>query len=180
MRRVRSRMPLTAASRQELQDRRLQTFAALRRVVDLDVGEALRAVARDERACNRRSPCATVAPPPGTRSAATRPFGSAAGPANTLNSTSVDEVGDIDELERVAQVGLVGTEAAHRFGVTSCAGTGSAASRPCTSLKKCRISASISRHDFVLRQERGLDVELRELGLPIGAQVFVAEAACTI
>ena len=30
-------------------------------------------------------------------------------------------------------------------------------------------------HDLFLRQERGLDVELRELGLTIGAQVLVAE-----
>ncbi len=30
-------------------------------------------------------------------------------------------------------------------------------------------------HDLVLRQERGLDVELREFRLTIGAQVFIAE-----
>ena len=43
------------------------------------------------------------------------------------------------------------------------------------SLKKWRVSFSMSLHDLVLREERGLDVELRELGLTIGAQVFVAE-----
>jgi hypothetical protein len=32
------------------------------------------------------------------------------------------------------------------------------------------------RHDLVLREERGLDVELGELGLALGAQILVAEA----
>ena len=53
--------------------------------------------------------------PPGTRSAATRPSGSFAGSANTLNSTCLTEFGDVDELERDAQVGLVRAVAAHRF-----------------------------------------------------------------
>ena len=36
------------------------------------------------------------------------------------------------------------------------------------------------RHDLVLREERGLDVELREIGLTIGPQVFITEAACDL
>jgi hypothetical protein len=39
-----------------------------------------------------------------------------------------------------------------------------------------RIMLLEHRADLVLAQERGLDVDLRELGLAVGAQVLVAEA----
>jgi hypothetical protein len=73
--------------RQELHDRRLQSFLVrLRRVVDLDVGEALGAVDRDERRVVvdllPRERAAT-----GSRNAATRPCGRSAAARNTLKST---------------------------------------------------------------------------------------------
>ena len=44
-------------------------------------------------------------------------------------------------------------------------------------MKKCAHQALHQTHDVVLGEEGGLDVQLRELRLPVGAQVLVAEAA---
>ena len=73
---------------EELQDRRLQAVAALRALVDLDVGEALGAVARDERGVVVDLACATARRRPARAARRRDPSGSCAGPANTLKSQS--------------------------------------------------------------------------------------------
>ena len=59
---------------------------------------------------------------------------------------------------------------------TTSAGTAPVTSMP-PSLKTSTISGSISSNTSACGRERDLDVDLRELGLPIGAQILVAEAA---
>ena len=102
---------------QEFHDGRLQAVLALRRLVDLDVREALRAVARDERGVvvDLRTRHRAAARHAQRGHAA---LGIFRGTGEHLEVAAGDEVGHVDELERVAQVGLVGTEAAHGFGVT--------------------------------------------------------------
>ena len=79
------------------------------------------------------------------------------------------------DLEPVAQVGPVDAVALHRVRVRH------APERR----RECRDPPRAKRaheplgdaHDVLLRDERRLDVDLRELRLPVGAQVLVAEAA---
>ena len=161
---------------QELEDRRLQPFTALRGVVHLDVGEALRAVARDVGrivvdllarqllAAARHAQRGHAAVLVGGRR------------REHLELAVLDEVRHVHQLERDAQVGLVGGIAAHRLGV------GHARERvgqldPQHLVEQLAHQPFHQVGDLVTREEGGLDVELRELRLAVGAQVLVAEAA---
>ena len=99
---------------QEFHDGRLQAVLALRRLVDLDVRETLRAVTRDERGVvvDLRTRHRAAARHAQRRHAALRIF---RGTGEHLEVAAGDEIRHVDELERVAQVGLVGTETAHGF-----------------------------------------------------------------
>ena len=140
---------------------------------DLDVGQPLGAVDADEAgvfvdfATTQRATA---------RYAQCRHASAAAGrAAEHLEGHITDGVGDVGQFKRDAQVGLVGTEAAHGFGVAHA--------------RKGRRQFDIEgfaehaaehlfdqRSDFLLAHERGLDIDLGEFGLAVGAQVFVAEA----
>jgi len=93
-----------------------------------------------------------------------------------LEFAAAHEIRDVHELERHAQVRLVAAEAAHGIGISQ-------ARERVGQLDLQHAREYVAdepfhqRHDLLLRQERGLDVELRELGLPVGAQVLVPEAA---
>ena len=93
-----------------------------------------------------------------------------------MNSDVAHEIRDVHEFERHAQVRLVGPEAAHRFGVRE----------PRERVRQLGLEHAREdvpdqplheRHHVLLLEERGLDVELRELGLAVGAKVLVPEAA---
>ena len=86
-------------------------------------------------------------------------------------------VGELDQLDAVAQVGLVGAVAVHRVVPGDPRDRrGDRRSRPARPTAPPTIS-SPSVDDVVLGDERHLDVELGELGLPVGAEVLVAVAA---
>ena len=104
----------------------------------------------------------------------TPPFLSA--PEKTLKSESANRSPRSVELHAEAQVRLVGAVAVHRL-VVGQRGEGRAISA-CPGPSKISPSRpSISVVDVVRRDERHLDVDLGELGLAVGAQVLVAEAA---
>ncbi len=82
----------------------------------------------------------------------------------------------IDDVEPVAQVRPVDAVALHRVGVASSGGTASRSRAP-PSRHSATISPSARRMMSLASHERRLDVDLRELGLAVRAQVLVAEAA---
>ena len=88
----------------------------------------------------------------------------------------LDVLGDVDQFEPDAQVGFVRTVAAHRFFV------GHARER-IVELHVDDFLEDVTDHAFdrvlhvALGDEGEFHVELREFGLAVGAQVFVAEAA---
>ena len=86
------------------------------------------------------------------------------------------EVGDVVQLHAVAQVGAVGAVLGHRlvvFHVRDRVGDFDAEDF----LPDPPEQAFHDRDDVLAIDERHLHVELRELGLPVGTRVFVAEAA---
>ncbi len=87
-----------------------------------------------------------------------------------------EDVGQIDELEAEAQVGLVGAEAVHGVGVGK-AREGSGDVHPASFFEDPDEQALDERLDFHVGDEGGLDIDLRKLRLTVGAQVFIAEAA---
>ena len=97
---------------------------------------------------------------------------------NTLNSEPVTAVAEIVELEAEAGVGAVGAEPRDRLGVRHPRPRRRRArSNPLEPRTRPPITASVRVDHVVLVDERHLDVELRELRLPVGALVLVAEAA---
>ena len=105
----------------------------------------------------------------------TRPPASAAA-RNTRNSVSLRQVGDVDQLHAEPQVGRVVPKPLHRLVVRH------ARQRQLDVLAQDLLGQS--RHqpvdqadDVVAVDERHFQVELRELGLAVGSQVFVAKAA---
>ena len=85
-------------------------------------------------------------------------------------------LGQIGQLDGEPQIGLVGAVAGHRLGV------GEARDRPrdlvADELLPQRGGDGLAElDDVVLLDEAHLDVELGELGLPVGAEVLVAVAA---
>ena len=165
--------PLHRIVGQEFHDRRLQAFLALGRLVDLDVRETLGAVTRHERGVivDLRTRHRAAARHAQRRHAALRIL---RGPREHLEVAARDEIGDVHEFERVAQVRLVGAETAHGFCVTH-ARERIGQIDPDAVLEEVTRERLHRLHDLVLRQERRLDVELREFRLAIGAQVLVAE-----
>lgn len=93
-----------------------------------------------------------------------------------MKSTPGHEVADIDQLQGHAQVRAVRAEAAHRLGI----GQTREGIRQLDTLHVAEERADHGlhdRHQLVLGHEGDLDVELGELGLTIGAQILVPEAA---
>ncbi len=102
---------------EELDDRRLQSLlVGIRRIVDLDVGETLRTVDRHEGGvfvdflASQRSAARNLE----RRDAA---VGEVGGGAEHLEIGGAHQVGELGQLERHAQVRLVGAVVAHRVGV---------------------------------------------------------------
>ena len=158
---------------QVLDDRRLQAFAPLGDVVDLDPGQALGAVDLDELGVAVDLAPAHLA----AARHAQRHDAAALGLRRRREDLEVDvghDVGELGQLELDAQVGLVGAVAAHRLLVGH--------HRKRRQLDADRVLDGAPDHrfehrpDLFLVEERGLDVDLGELGLAIGAQVLVAEA----
>jgi hypothetical protein len=161
---VRSRIPATAAS--------LKNFKIL---VDLDVRQPLRAIARHEgrvvvdllarelpalRHAQRSHPAA------GIRRRA----------REHLEIAALHQVRDVDQLERHAQIRFVGTIAAHGFGI------GHARQR----IRQLHLQHFLEQEpyqplhqslDVALIEKGSLDVELRELRLAIRAQILIAKTA---
>ena len=158
---------------QVLHDGRLQAVAPLGRVVHLDPGQSLGAVDLDELgvAVDLAAAHLAAARHAQRHHTAARRGGRA---AEDLEVHVLHHVGELGELEPDAQVGLVGAEAVHGFGIRH--------HRELTQVHAQRHLEHVLDHaleqvtDLLLAKERGLDVDLRELGLAVGAQVFVAEA----
>ena len=159
---------------EELDDRGLQPVTPLGALVDLDIGQTLGSVTRHEGgvvvdflagefACTRHT----------HRSYATiRILG---GACEYFEVAIGHEIRHIDELERDTQIRLVARIATHGFGVGH-------AREWIRQLDLRHLGEDVANepfhqiHDLILREERGLDIELREVRLTIGAQIFVAEA----
>jgi hypothetical protein len=88
---------------------------------------------------------------------------------------AAEDVADVVQLQPVAQVRPVDAVALHRLGVRHAPERGR---HPHAGLGEQRLHQPLGEgDDVVLTDERGLDVDLRELGLPVGPQVLVPEAA---
>jgi hypothetical protein len=171
-------MRSTTASGMNLMNRRLQAGHTGRAVVHLDPGQATRAVdaltklrvvvdflARQDG--HRPGPCR----------AATRPSVSSAGPAKHLevdlrcmrSSTSVTS------SMAIAQVRLVGAIARHGLGI---AHVRKVAQFDTEHLAEQLADHALGdvHHTSASSRKESLDVDLRELRLPVGAQILVAEA----
>ena len=102
---------------QVLDDRALQAgFVQLGHIVDLDVGQTLGAVDADELGVFVDLAAGQAGAAGNAHGGDTAVF--AVGDAGEdLEGNVLDGVGDFGEFERDAQIGLVGAEAVHRFGV---------------------------------------------------------------
>ena len=101
--------------------------------------------------------------------------------ANALKSEPAKTLGDVDDPQRVAQVGLVGAVLQHRLADTGCAGTATVTvrgSRRCANSSNTPASTgSMAANTSSCVDEAHLEVELVELaGRAVGAGVLVAEA----
>ena len=85
-------------------------------------------------------------------------------------------LGDVGDLQAEARVGPVGAEAQHRLVVAHARVRRRLDVEP-ADREDLRHEALVDVDDVVLLDERHLEVELRELGLAVGAQVLVAKAA---
>ncbi|MCY1211110.1 hypothetical protein D9M72_228170 [compost metagenome] len=161
---------------QVLDDRALQAVAAGSSVVDLDVGQALGAVDLHELLVRvdftaRQAAFGTAAGHAQRNHAAA---GHGGGVGEHLELDALHQLGEFGEFELHAQVGLVRAVLEHRVGV--------AHGREHRQVDVRGVAEHGADHafehlaDFFFGEERGLDVDLRELRLAVGAQVFVAEA----
>ena len=159
-----------------LHDRALQALAAGRRIVDLDVGQALGAVDLHELLVGvdlaaRQAALGTAARHAQRDHAAALHRG---GVREHLEFHALHQLGEFGEFELHAQVGLVRAVLEHRLAV----GHG----REHRQLDARGVAEHVADHafehlaDLFLGEERGLDIDLRELGLAVGAQVLVTEA----
>ena len=114
-----------------------------------------------------------MSPCPGTRIAFTTSAW------NARNSVAANTSLDVDELEPEAQVGLVAPVAVHRLVPRQPLERRGAASPVAASIATATTSP-IDVHHVVGVGEAHLHVELRELELPVGARVLVAQAACDL
>ncbi len=167
-------MVRSAVSCRFFDDRRLQALlVGLGDVVDLDVGEAAGAVDADELGVLVDLAAGEgVAAWHAHRSDAAARGG---GAAEHLEGDVLHRVGDIGEFERDAQVGLVRAVATHRLGVGH-AREGRGQFHVHRFLEHEPDHFLDQGGDLVLVHERGLEVDLGEFGLAVGAQVLVAEA----
>ena len=155
-------------------DGRLQAgVIELRNVVDLDVGKTLGAVNLD-----KISVSVDLAARNGRATGNAQRGNTAAGgigrPAEHLERDFLHRIGEFSELQRYAQIGFVRTVEAHRIGEFHHRnGVGQ--------LNVDGLLEDGADHglhqvaDFLLAEEGGLDIDLRELGLAIGAQILVAK-----
>ena len=90
-----------------------------------------------------------------------------------------EHIVECDQFHAEAHVRLVGTEAVHRLAVGHAQELGFDLDIECVA-EGAREQALDQLHDVVALDERGLDVDLGELGLAVSAQVFVAETACDL
>ena len=158
---------------QVLDDRALQTFAALGSVIDLDPRQPLGTVDLDELGVSVDLAAAHLA----ALGHAQRDHAATHGGRRRAEHLEVDighHVGELGELELDAQIGLVGAKAVHRLGVLHHRVFGQIDANGL--LEDLADHALEHRPDFFLGEEAGLDVDLGEFGLAIGTQVFVAEA----
>ena len=162
--------------RQELEDRRLQAIATLLRPgVDLDIGQTLRAVDADELGVAidlLARELAAVRQAKGHHA----PLGILRRLGEDLEVDPGHQVGDIDQLERHAQIRTIRAEAAHRLGIGQ-PREGIGQLHTLNIAEERTHHGLHDRHQLVLGHEGDLDVELGKLGLAIGAQILVPEAA---
>ena len=144
--------------------------------LDLEPDQALGAEGRRTRS-GRRGPCGCTARRPRARRCPRIRWPASMRLLEDLELGLRGDVGDVLELEAVAQVGPVAAEPLHRRRDTRAGATGASSSSPLNSLAMAATRISIVGHDVVVVDERHLDVELGELRLPVGAEVLVAEAA---
>src|SRR3989441_860991 len=160
--------------RQILDDRRLHAVAALGDVVELDPGEALRAVDADEFRIRVDLAARELAALRDEQSCHAMAHG--VGRAREhFEIHGLHRFGELGELEGHAQVGLVRAVFAHGVRVAhdrKRIGQGDA-----EHLLEYRPEHAFENGtDLRLAQEGGLAVDLREFGLAVGAQVLIAEA----
>ena len=152
-----------------------QPVPSLGEVVHLDVGEPLRAEGPDE-------PGVIVDPPNGAARPRRRlerghPGAGVPGrPREHLELRVRDEIAHLHELQRIAQIGPVGAETRHRL-LAGHAGEGVRQRDAEHALEHAAHQRFHEPGDTVEIEERGLDVELGELRLPVRTQVLVPEAA---
>ncbi|OIQ79435.1 hypothetical protein GALL_388340 [mine drainage metagenome] len=173
---------LRAAARQQLgdgrvvqvlDDRRLQTVAPLRDLVDLDPRQSARAVDLDELAVGVDLAARHVGAA-GNAQRGHAPVGQRRGGGEHLEVDVAHHLGQLGELHAHAQVGLVGAETRHRLAVTH--DRERVAEVDAEHVLEHAVDHLLEqRADLVLGEEGGLAVDLRELGLAVGAQVLVAE-----
>ena len=113
--------------------------------------------------------------PPGTTMPRSRPP-AATGLREERRRVAAEERGEIADLEPIAQVGLVDAVPLHGLALRDAAGTAGPPRRRASAQRSTRI-CSHDVLDVLGADERRLEVDLGELGLAVGAQVFVAEAA---
>ena len=86
------------------------------------------------------------------------------------------DVAHVLDLEAVAQIGAIDAVALHRVGVRHAAHASFGKAAPALDPQRAdHLLGDVD--DVVLRHERRLDVDLRELRLAVGAQILVAKAA---
>src|SRR5262249_10748235 len=88
---------------------------------------------------------------------------------------AAEHIARVEELEAIARVRAIDAESLHRLGI---AHAPEARRRSGTRLLPERGDQPFAQpHDVLLRDERGLDVDLRELRLTVDTQIFVAKAS---
>ena len=157
--------------RHEFDDRRLQAFVAeFRHIIDLDVGKPLGAVDADE----GRVVVDFLARQRSTARHAQRGNAPVLQRRGVLEHFEIDrlhQIGDLGKFELDAQIRLVRTVARHCLGIAD--------ARKGTQIHIQRLLEHVAHQafhdvlDFALVEERGFDVDLREFGLTIGAQILV-------
>ena len=159
---------------QVLDDWRLQAFTGLGALVNLDVGQALGAVDRDELRIGvdltaRHGAAA------GNAQCGNTPALGVGGTGEHLEVDVLHRVSQLGELELDAHVRLVGPVEAHRRVVV----------HHRERVRQLHVHDGLEhvphhlleqRADFLLAQERGFAIDLGELRLPVRAQILVAEA----
>ena len=165
---------LAGLVRQELDDRRLQAFLALGHVVDLDVGQSLGAIATDKAGVLVDFLAADfVAARDLQRGDAAVRILRRAG--KDLEVAVRDHVGHFHEFQRDAGIRLVRTEALHGLGIRHAREGGRQVD--VQGLAEGSTHHLFHQaHDAFLVHEGGLDIELGEFRLAVGAQVLVTEA----